>query len=633
MATYIAATRTWELADDETDFTIPVDSPANSRIRGNALSNRLVGDGSQNRLNGGGGADILVGGLGDDFYVIDDPGDVILEEGSDFDSVTASISYSLVGTLLEDLTLTGTEDLAATGNEAANVLAGNSGTNVLDSGAGNDFLDGGAGADRMIGGIGNDDYVVDDPGDVIVELAGEGTDQVSSFVSYDLSGTHVENIKLAGSANLNAAGNDLDNRLRGNDGINILTGRKGNDTYVVQSSDDVVVELQDEGIDTVEANCTYSLAGFEHVENLTLIGTQDYNATGNDRPNVITGNYGENILDGRAGADVLDGGDSSDTLHGGAGDDVLKGGIYHDTLDGGTGVNTAAFSGRESDYIVTRSGSTITVQHRNNGPDGTDTLTNIRFARFEAENKTVALINSAPTVALSHATVAENAPAFTQVGRLSAMDVDGDAISFSLAANPDGAFAIANGYLVLARPLDFEAKAQYSVSVKATDAYGAETTQSFTVTATDVAEHLVLRGTTAANVLVGGSGNDTLYGGAGKDVLTGSSGQDVFVFDTRPNTRTNVDTLTDFSAADDSIQLDNKYLKKLGSGSVSKPGKLKAAFFKVADKAKDGNDHLVYNRKTGVLSYDEDGSGTKAAVAIAKLSNKASLTKNDFFVI
>jgi Ca2+-binding RTX toxin-like protein len=400
------------------------------------------------------------------------------------------------------------------------------------------------------------------------------------------------------------AGNDV---LSGDEGADILAGGADNDTYYVDQVGDQVIEATGDGNDIVYVvTASYTLGEGTEVETLSawsqMPGSID-----------ITGNSFNNRIFGHDGANLLKGSGGNDTLEGGKGDDVL---------DGGVGVNTAAFSGRESDYVITRNANgSITVQDTRAGQDGTDTLTNIRFARFEAENKTVALINSAPTVALSHATVTENAPAFTQVGRLSAADADGDAISFSLAANPDGAFAIANGYLVLARPLDFEAKAVYSVSVKGTDAYGAETVQSFTISVIDVADtggggggtpvNLVLRGTTAANVLVGGSGNDTLYGGAGKDVLTGSSGQD----------------------ADDSIQLDNKYLKKLGSGSVSKPGKLKAAFFKVADKAKDANDHLVYNKKTGVLYYDEDGSGTKAAVAIAKLSNKARLTKDDFFVI
>jgi Ca2+-binding RTX toxin-like protein len=142
----------------------------------------------------------------------------------------------------------------------------------------------------------------------------------------------------------------------------------------------------------------------------------------------------------------------------------------------------------------------------------------------------------------------------------------------------------------------------------------------------------MIKGLAKNDVLSGGNGNDQLWGGTGKDVLTGNAGNDVFVFDAAP-TKANVDQITDFSVADDTIWLDNKYLKKLGKGSAAKPGKLNKKVFKVADKAKDGNDYLVYNKKTGVLSYDEDGSGAKAAVQIAKLSKGLKLTADDFFVI
>ena len=59
--------------------------------------------------------------------------------------------------------------------------------------AGNDMLDGGTGNDTMIGGAGNDTYVVDAAGDVVTELAGQGTDTVQSSVSYTL-GANVENL-------------------------------------------------------------------------------------------------------------------------------------------------------------------------------------------------------------------------------------------------------------------------------------------------------------------------------------------------------------------------------------------------------------------------------------------------------
>ena len=133
--------------------------------------------------------------------------------------------------------------------------------------------------------------------------------------------------------------------------------------------------------------------------------------------------------------------------------------------------------------------------------------------------------------------------------------------------------------------------------------------------------------------LNGNDGNDWLYGGAGKDVLTGGAGADAFVFDTKPNKKTNLDTVRDFNVRDDSVYLDNAIFKKLGKGSEANPGKLNKAFFKVADKAKDSNDYLIYNKKTGILYYDSDGSGGAQQVEIAKLSKNLKLTDKDFFVI
>ncbi|RDI62289.1 M10 family metallopeptidase C-terminal domain-containing protein [Microvirga subterranea] len=246
---------------------------------------------------------------------------------------------------------------------------------------------------------------------------------------------------------------------------------------------------------------------------------------------------------------------------------------------------------------------------------------------------------------LSGSTVQEGATSGTPVGTVVGQDANlnyGDQLTYTLLDDADGRFKLMGDKILVENGLrlDYEQAAIHTIKVQVADRAGNTLVKDFAITVTDIPDtspppppNLVLRGTSGANTLTGQAGHDTLYGGAGKDVLTGGSGQDVFVFDTRPNKRTNLDTITDFNATDDTIWLDNKYLKKLGSGSASKPAKLKAAFFKVADKAKDGNDYLVYNKKTGVLYYDEDGSGAKAAVAIAKLANKASLTKNDFFVI
>ena len=88
-------------------------------------------------------------------------------------------------------------------------------------------VNGGAGADTLIGGTGNDTYIVDNAGDVVVENAGEGVDQVNSSVTYTLS-TNVENLTLTGSAAIDGTGNELDNVLIGNNDANTLIDGAGN---------------------------------------------------------------------------------------------------------------------------------------------------------------------------------------------------------------------------------------------------------------------------------------------------------------------------------------------------------------------------------------------------------------------
>jgi Ca2+-binding RTX toxin-like protein len=251
--------------------------------------------------------------------------------------------------------------------------------------------------------------------------------------------------------------------------------------------------------------------------------------------------------------------------------------------------------------------------------------------------------NKAPTdLALSAASVQENAAAGTVVGSLSAQDVNlsgGDALTFTLLDNAGGRFAMQGDKLVVANGglLDYETARSHTITVQVKDKDGLTSERSFVVAIGDVTEippDQTLIGTSRANNLAGGAGSDRLYGKAGKDVLTGNGGQDIFVFDTKANTKTNRDTITDYSVADDTLWLSKKVFAKLGKkGSEASPAKLSKAFFKVADKAKDKNDYLVYNKKTGVLSYDVDGSGSAKAVEIAKLARNLKLTQDDFFVV
>jgi Ca2+-binding RTX toxin-like protein len=182
----------------------------------------LVGNAAANRLDGRTGADRMTGGDGNDVFIVDNLADQAIEASGDsgVDLVISSVSFTL-GTRIENLTLTGSGAINATGNSLANLLVGNAAANVLN---------GGAHGDTMKGGAGNDLYHVDSSTDKVIETAAShGVDKVVASVSYTL-GVYVEQLALAGTAALGGSGNDHANALVGNAADNFLNGRAGDDT-------------------------------------------------------------------------------------------------------------------------------------------------------------------------------------------------------------------------------------------------------------------------------------------------------------------------------------------------------------------------------------------------------------------
>jgi serralysin len=137
-----------------------------------------------------------------------------------------------------------------------------------------------------------------------------------------------------------------------------------------------------------------------------------------------------------------------------------------------------------------------------------------------------------------------------------------------------------------------------------------------------------ISGRAGNDILDGRLGNDKLAGGVGKDVLIGRAGNDAFVFDTTPNARTNLDRIADFSIRDDTIHLSRKIFAK-----IAKKGVLAKGAFWSGDKAHDGDDRIIHNRKTGAVLYDADGTGALKAVQIAIMPKMLKLAAPDFFII
>ncbi|WP_369990159.1 M12 family metallo-peptidase [Pseudomonas xanthosomatis] len=227
----VRASISYVLADNIEDGELLGKAALN--LTGNALDNVLTGNDGANVLRGGGGADTLIGGLGNDTYYVDSSDDVIIETGTspkEIDNVFSSVDWAL-GDNLENLTLTGTDNLNGTGNALNNRITGNDGDNVLD---------GGEGIDTLIGGKGNDTYVVDNLRDVVIEGANAGIDTVRASVNWTL-GANFENLTLTGLDNLNGTGNALNNVIIGNAGNNTLNGGAGNDVLDGGAGDDILI--------------------------------------------------------------------------------------------------------------------------------------------------------------------------------------------------------------------------------------------------------------------------------------------------------------------------------------------------------------------------------------------------------
>ena len=509
------------------------------------------------------------------------------------------------------------------GGAGDDLLYGNGGNDTLIGGAGNDTLFGGAGANIMTGGVGNDGYYVEDSRDVVVETLGGGTDYVRASVDYTL-GQYVENLNLAGDGNLNGTGNNFDNyvtgtignnRLDGGAGADVLIGYAGDDTFVIDTLNDQIIEQAASGQDTVIASITYTLG--QNLENLTLTGTVKINGTGNALNNIITGNDVRNVLTGGDGNDSLSGGKGIDTMIGGAGNDTY----YVDNvaeivteLHGGGNdtvysASTFTLSADIEKLILTGTGNTIATGNSLNntligndgnnkllGGDGNDTLggglgndtldggKGIDAMKGGAGNDKYYLDTSADLVTeYSNGgtdTVQINGT-YTLTANVENLIIVGSSNRFGTGNALDNHITGNSGNNTLGGAdgndiIDGGKGADLMRGGTGNDTFYVDNlgdvVSEYSNAGTDLVfssvnfvlggnvENLTLTGTaglkgtgnTLANILIGNAGNNVLDGGKGHDILTGDLGADTFVFG--PNSGS--DTITDFSTAqDDQVNL------------------------------------------------------------------------------
>lgn len=458
-----------------------IGNDAANTLSGGEGNDQLYGNGGDDLLNGDVGADHMVGGLGDDLYYVDDAGDVVEElANGGYDTVRTSISLTAPAQV-ERVELLGTDNLNATGNELDNVLIGNSGANQLD---------GGLGVDTMTGGAGDDVYIVDNAGDITVEVADEGNDLVMASVTTTLA-DHVEQLTLTGTADIDAIGNTLDNILTGNTGNNTLDGAAGADTmaggagddnYFIDNASDTVFESMSAGMDSIYSLVSYVLP--ENVENLYLIGNESINGGGNSADNWLVGNHSDNILSGDGGNDLITAHEGNDTLVGGIGNDVLIGGFGNDL------------------YLI----------NKDDGLDRIDDVSGADTVRFGAG---LTLDNVALRVTQDDGTYTAHVRVLDDEG----CEQPGEGFDFVISIDTNGqyvspieAFEFADGSV---KTLD-------DLLIKTVTTTGtSKTTQIITARNDDI-----IYGGSKSNTIMSGSGHDVVFAGSGGDSLFGEGGND-----------------------------------------------------------------------------------------------------------
>jgi Ca2+-binding RTX toxin-like protein len=565
----------------------------NNVMVGNSQDNKLVGGAGNDRLEGRGGDDILIGGAGDDTFVYDATSGfttVIERAGEGTDTIRVRGDVYDLWSNVENVVQTDTSEEYLAGIQMRSVF-GNGLNNRLEGGDGSDYLSGFWGNDVMVGKKGDDTYVVQQAGDVITELANEGTDMVGAEVSYTL-GANLEWLELRASAgNINGTGNAVNNRIWGNAGNNTLSGLGGNDELYGGAGNDTLIggdgnDILEGGFgsDTLNGglgNDTYLyveqrdtvladpggmdkillvFGGFtatpydmaSGIENLEMVSEGARNVNGNASDNVIKGNAMRNAIAGGAGNDTLDGGAGADSLTGGTGNDTY---VVDDPND-----FIQEIAGEGTDTVIASAGNTESDPGLFNIYLLGNTLENLTLAEVGIAD--IAVGNAAANVVTGNSTdnyIGGMGGNDTLIGGGGDDELDGADILNPDASGASGLDVLRGGTGDDSYYVDYTGAAPDTVTENANEGSdvvvvavaGTGTALSYTLPA-NVEDVLVLNadavlsgdppvfgnassrvttvtGSAADNWIVTMAGNQTLNGLAGNDHLIGGAGNDAMV--------------------------------------------------------------------------------------------------------
>jgi Ca2+-binding RTX toxin-like protein len=511
------------------------------------------------------------------------------------------------------------------GTGAADVMFGYGGDDRIFGFGGDDIFNGGEGDDFLDGGNGIDTADFSEKTQSVhATLNGNFLSEVRINGRIEDKLSNIENI-IAGSAddilkgdaqNNWLVGNSGNDELYGGAGVNTLAGGFGNDRYFVDSAEDIIVELISDNTpsqqifsignynDVVVASVSYTLSAGAAIEDMIAAGSitrsrtnSNINLTGNELAQGLMGNEGRNILNGKMGDDILIGMGGNDHLLGEEGNDAFFSGTGNDLMSGGQGDDAFFFNintGQGSGFFYEPFRPVLTGGNdQADGGIGNDTLF-IDSRNFD-KIKIVRSTNSA--------------------------------YEFTVTASNRDSIQIKNIEKIIFGKIESEnlsAEKSYALI----DGYTGTSNDDWIIGTTGNDEIL---GHNGADILDGSRGNDRLKGGLGNDVLTGGSGRDYFEFNSMLSSSTNLDKITDFARGHDKLVLDSDIFMQIER--VSSKNLIIGTTSQLANRSYDGDDFLIFNRQTKILSYDATGFGGNDAIAFVELSGINVLSFSDFLVV
>ncbi|MES1197002.1 MAG: calcium-binding protein, partial [Pseudomonadota bacterium] len=563
---------------------------------GTAFADTILGNALDNTLDGAAGADTMTGGAGNDTYLVDNAGDVVVEDAVAFsyDGVVSSAANYTLALNVESLQLAlSAGDINGTGNAQNNDIYGNDGHNVLNGGDGDDYVGGDTTeiigvSDTVHGGAGNDtvdgwggaDQVFGDEGDDVVEAwgseytagelsdGGAGTDTLRLYAletvnTIDLSIGTVLNFErlefgsFSGSLTVSTTGAQA---LSGFAANTVVAGSGATDTLIINNATTLnlsgwTVANWTAGVDTITIN------GTSAANNITGTGAGDWinggvgadtmNGAGGDDTFVVD-NAGDVVTEAlNAGTDTVRsllsftlGANVENLIITGVGglsgtgnnlNNVITGNAGGNTLDGKAGADTMIGGLGNDIYLVDNAGDVVTE----NVGEGTDTI-----------RSTVGI----GTLAANVENLELQATAITGNGNELDNRITGNASANNINGGL-GADTMLGGLGNDTYFVDNIGDVVNEASGEGTDTIFS--TINIALLATNV-ENLSLNGVAAVtatgnalnNVITGNSTNNVLNGGAGEDTLNGGLGNDNYVVnsagDVVNDTGGNADTITSF---------------------------------------------------------------------------------------